>query len=179
MSDWRHFDWVYATYYEDVLRYCLCRASREDGLDAAAETFLVAWRRRTDVPEGHELPWLYGVARRVLANQRRSMKNRSAALDRQLGFAAEPVDSPEACAVRDEEGRRVAGALNNLSPRDREVIRLAAWEDLNRDQLAVALGCSPNAASKRLKRALDHLARELGVGERPIGRFLAAGKVAR
>lgn len=43
----------------------------KDAADAVAETFLVAWRRLPEVPSGEEArPWLYGVARRTLANQR-------------------------------------------------------------------------------------------------------------
>ena len=54
-----------------------------------AETFLVAWRRLDDVP-ADALPWLYGVARRVLANQRRSA-DRGAALERRLAGAERPA----------------------------------------------------------------------------------------
>lgn len=39
--------------------------------DVVAETFLVAWRRLDDVPAHAALPWLYGIARRTLANQHR------------------------------------------------------------------------------------------------------------
>jgi RNA polymerase sigma-70 factor (ECF subfamily) len=39
--------------------------------DLTADVLVVAWRRRSDIPPGAELPWLYGVARRVLANYRR------------------------------------------------------------------------------------------------------------
>lgn len=43
-----------------------------DAADAVAETFLVAWRRLGEVPDGREARlWLFGVCRRVLANHRR------------------------------------------------------------------------------------------------------------
>jgi DNA-directed RNA polymerase specialized sigma24 family protein len=48
-----------------------------------AETFLTAWRRLDDVPAGDEARlWLYGVARRMLANQRRGARRRSSLADR-------------------------------------------------------------------------------------------------
>jgi len=58
----------------DVSRYALRRApSRADAEDAVAETYAVAWRKRHQIPgEPETLPWLYGVARRTLANGRRS-----------------------------------------------------------------------------------------------------------
>ncbi len=79
-TDRRRFERVYDDCYDAIFRYCLRRTNREDALDAAAETFLVAWRRRADVPIGRELPWLYGVAGRVLANQWRGRVRHEAAL---------------------------------------------------------------------------------------------------
>ena len=65
----------YGRLYRDqgraVLAYALRRVGDpEDAADVVAETFLVAWRRIDAVPD-HELPWLFGVARKVIANQRR------------------------------------------------------------------------------------------------------------
>ena len=65
------------------------------------------------------------------------------------------------------------------TPADREVIRLAGWEGLDRTALAETLDCSPNAVTKRLNRALDRLGRELGVVERTRSRFFRRGQVAR
>ena len=56
----------------EVFAYCRRRADPDTAADCAAETFLVAWRRLDDVPDGDPaLGWLYGVARRVLANEHR------------------------------------------------------------------------------------------------------------
>lgn len=56
-----------------LLAYAVRRvADPADAADVVAETFLVAWRRLDDVPAGEAArPWLYGVARRVLANHYR------------------------------------------------------------------------------------------------------------
>ena len=67
------FDQFYRRHHRPILAYCLRRTSREEAYEAANEVFTVAWRRSADVPAGNQaLPWLYGVARRVLAHQRRS-----------------------------------------------------------------------------------------------------------
>ena len=59
--------------FRRILGYALRRtACATDAADVAAETFLVAWRRFDEVPAGAETRlWLYGVARRVLANHQR------------------------------------------------------------------------------------------------------------
>ncbi|MEV4259420.1 RNA polymerase sigma factor, partial [Spirillospora sp. NPDC049652] len=74
------FEDLYAENRAKVLGYALRRTGDpQDAADVVAETFLVAWRRLDDVPPGDEARlWLYGVARRVLAGQRRGERRRSA-----------------------------------------------------------------------------------------------------
>jgi len=177
--DRERFERVYRDHYDAVLRYCLRRCNREDGLDAAAETFMIAWRRRDVVPDGYELPWLYGVARRVVANQRRSVGRYKTALTRLHVVATDVRNEPEVQVLRSEEADDVANALGRLRSADREVILLAGWEELNRDELAASYGCTPNAITKRLNRALDRLGRELGVVERSRGGFFGRRRVAK
>ena len=66
------FERLYRANYDRVLAYGLRRTDPERARDATAETFVVAWRRLADVPPD-PLPWLLGVARRVLANERRAV----------------------------------------------------------------------------------------------------------
>lgn len=64
---------------DTVYAYCGRRTDAEAAADCVAETFLVARRRMGDVPDGDAaLGWLYGVARRTLANEyRRTRRWRS------------------------------------------------------------------------------------------------------
>lgn len=141
-------------------------------MDAAAETFTVAWRRREALPWDRPLPWLYGVACRVLGNQRRSAF-RQRRLAARVDATGDDTDlGPELVAVRAVEERELLAALAALRrPDEREVIRLAAWEELSRDEIAALFECSANAVTKRLNRALDHLAAELGAAGRGGQRF--------
>src|SRR5918999_3175285 len=72
------FRTVYEANYHRVLGFVLRRtANREDAEDVVAETFLTAWRRLEQMPAGGEARlWLYGVARRALANQQRGERRR-------------------------------------------------------------------------------------------------------
>ena len=66
---------LFDEHHRAVLAYFLRRLDRDDAYDATADVFVVAWRRLDDVPQGEEaLPWLYGVARRVLSNQLRGVR---------------------------------------------------------------------------------------------------------
>lgn len=93
-----------------VMAYLLRRADRETAIDVAAETFLVAWRRIDDIPEGDQARlWLYGVARRVLANQRRSRGRFRSMTERVAGAGADPVPTPETVVVRRAEDGNTDG----------------------------------------------------------------------
>ncbi|AXV06243.1 putative RNA polymerase ECF-subfamily sigma factor [Euzebya pacifica] len=147
---------------DDLVAYVTRRtASPDDAADVIAETFLVAWRRLDDVPPGHEARlWLFGVARRQLANSRRSTRRRTRLLGRltdQLGpaLAAAPPGSPPDSPVME--------AISRLPERDREVLYLVAWEQLSPAEAAVVLGVSPDAARTRLHRARKRLEAELDI----------------
>ncbi len=66
---------LFDQHYAAVLAYGLRRAPRAVAEDVASETFVIASRRIDEVPAA-ALPWLYGVARRVLANERRAETRR-------------------------------------------------------------------------------------------------------
>lgn len=133
------------------MAYARRRTDRATADDVVAETFLVAWRRLDDLPAERALPWLYGVARRILANQRRARDRRARlavrlwSLDRRTG------------GDDDAAHHSLLVALASLSPGDQEVLRLAAWEQLTATEIATVLDCSANAAALRLSRAKRRL----------------------
>jgi RNA polymerase sigma factor (sigma-70 family) len=147
---------LYTLHGRLVLAYTLRRtASAEDAADAVAETFLVAWRRLDSIPSDEALPWLYGVARRVLANQRRAAHRRVRLAERlrqELPAAIQAIDPPVA------SNGPVMAALRRLSADDQEILLLAAWEQLAPNEIAEVLGVSRIAARSRLHRARQRLA---------------------
>ena len=133
-----------------VHRYVVRRVGPSDVEDLTADVLTVAWRRREDVPEGAELPWLYRTAAYVVANHRR--KSRPVL----VADVPETVDGddPALRAVRDDTVRTV---LAGMSARDREVLLLHAWEGLAGDALAAALGVGRGGADAALSRARSRL----------------------
>jgi RNA polymerase sigma factor (sigma-70 family) len=156
---------AYAGNFESLLAYALRRVGQpEDAADVVAETFLIAWRRRQDMPAGDEVRlWLYGVARRVLANQHRGGVRRERLGERlrqriTAAVAEDPgSEVPERLAVQ--------GALARLGELDREVLMLTVWEGLEPREAAEVLQINPAAVRTRLSRARSRL-REL-VGNDP------------
>lgn len=158
IDDQHQFEESFRALAGHVHAYALRRTDPEMAQEVTAETFLIAWRRRDKLP-AEPLPWLYGIARRVLANQRRSASRR-AALSARLD--AQPASEPPS-----HERHGVIEALARLGERDREVLLLIAWEGLSTQEAATALGCSNTAFAVRLHRARRRLARALVEDEGP------------
>jgi RNA polymerase sigma-70 factor (ECF subfamily) len=158
-----------------VLGYALRRASHEDANDVVAETFLVAWRRLDDIPDGEATRlWLYGAAKRVLANQHRGRRRRDRLSERiraERGQEAQP-------APRTPDLTLAAAAFARLRTADREILALVAWEGLDAGEIAQVCGCSRNAARIRIHRARRRFARELDRVRAALKQKSAAGHVS-
>lgn len=170
---------VYDQHHAAVRRYVARRVEPAAIEDLTAETFAVAWRRlprHADDP----LPWLYGVARKVVHGHRRSHARRSA-LARKLGATGEDrtvSGDPQARLTGDPV---LAPAFASLSERDREALALVAWEGLDNHAAARVVGCSPATFAVRLTRARTRLQAALAAAETPAGSAAAdpSGPAAR
>jgi RNA polymerase sigma-70 factor (ECF subfamily) len=148
MAPLARFEALYAAHQRAVLAYAMRRSeSLVDAEDAAAEAFAIAWRKLSTIPD-EPLPWLYAVARRVLANQRRGNGRRQ-----RLAALLRVDDVPTPVRVGENLDGAVFEALASLSPADQEVLRLVAWEDLRNHEIAEVLGITANAVAIRLHRA--------------------------
>ena len=145
----------------EVFAYCRRRIDAQTAADCAAETFLIAWRRLDDVPDGDAaLGWLYGVARRTLANEYRRTRRSVRLLAKLRRDNSAPKPTPEVIVVRRERDRNMLAALAELRPGDQEVLRLAWWEGLPHAEIAQVVGCSTQAASQRIHRAARRVAKQ-------------------
>lgn len=153
------FGEIYRDCFRSVHVYCRRRTSADRANDAAAETFLAAWRKIDQAPLGSDaLPWLYGIARGVVSNTHRS-SFRARRLGKKLVSIGIPHDDlPDDVIVLRHENSQILVALENLNPGDREVLRLSIWEELSGSDVAIALAISEEAARQRLSRAKRRLA---------------------
>ncbi len=138
----------------------LASVSVEAAQDVLAETFLIAWRRRLEMPTA-TLPWLLGVARNVTRQHYRNDSHQNALADeltRLRSFTPDGDGDPAGPVV---ERVAVLQALGELSERDREVLILTGWDQLTNRDAAAVLKCSVATFGVVLHRARVRLARAL------------------
>ena len=151
------FDALFIEHQRHVLAYAIRRTpTLADAEDATAETFAIAWRKIDRIPTTEALPWLYAVARRVVANQRRGSGRRE-----RLAALLQVHDVPTPLYAGEDRDGPAFAALAELSSSDQEILRLVAWEELGNQQVAAVLGITPNAVAIRLHRARARFAAAL------------------
>jgi RNA polymerase sigma factor (sigma-70 family) len=151
------FRQLYAEHFDALLAYAVRRVDQpHEAADVVADVFVVAWRRVGGLPPGDEARlWLYGVARKVVFNQRRGRQRRDrlgVRLRHELGVAVEPDPAGTVAG-----GIAVRAALSRLGELDREVLTLTAWEGLEPREIAEVLGVSAQTVRTRLSRARARL----------------------
>ncbi len=159
VHDDERFTELLRSFYPSVLAFARRRLGPDLAEEVVEEMFLAAWRQLDKLP-ADPLPWLYRAASYEVSQRYRQLdrEDRLRSLLIVAGRANHPVPDP---AEEVTWGAQWVTAFASLSDRDREVLRLAAWEHLSPPQAAVVLGCSVSAFKVRLHRARRRLARLL------------------
>jgi RNA polymerase sigma factor (sigma-70 family) len=151
-----------------LLLYARRHVGADDAQDIVAETFAVAWRRRTALPDP-ALPWLIGTARNCIRNQQRGHRRRDALTGRlALLDAVADTDPAETSSSRINALTRLA----SLSEQHREALLLVSWDGLTIEQAAEASGVSAGAFRVRLHRARRAVEADAGPARRTTVRAL-------
>jgi len=151
---------LYDEHVDTIARYLQRRLEPERVEDAVASVFERALRSYTRYVPVHDtpLPWLFGIAANVVADNRRSEKRRLRALARLGAAAVERTADP---AGSDAVDPRLVEAMLRLKPADRETLLLVAWGELSYEETAVALGVPIGTVRSRLARARGQLSASL------------------
>ena len=159
---------IYDNYFGQIYGYVASRLGRDVADDLAAETFLIAFRKRDrfDPARGSVRPWLYGIATTLIAQHRREETRRYRALARAGGRIPDSTESHDdrvASAVTAEKlDRRLAGALAELAHGDRDVLLLVAISEMSHKEVALALDIPYGTVGSRLSRVRKELRKVLG-----------------
>lgn len=168
-TDATAFRELYDRYAEQVHGYHLRRTrDLHAAHDLTAETFAQAWlarRRFRDRAGGSAGPWLFGIARNLLAQSVRRRRIELRACER-IGLL-ERLDEPRVGAEPEDvllEG--LDEALAELPAGERDAVELRVIDGLPYDAVAADLATTEGAARVRVARGLGRLRQRLIRDER-------------
>jgi len=154
-ADRARFSALFHEHSAQVYAYARRHCEAADAQDVVADTFLVAWRRFSDVPE-EPLPWLLVIARHTISNRNRQ-RVRQFHLTNALGRLDHMMAPATAADGGLIERETVLGGLAQLSDLEREALLLVGWDGLSNSAAAKVAGCSVRAFEVRLSRARARL----------------------
>lgn len=161
LEDATRFGEIFERHFPQIYRYVARRLGPEDAADVSGEVFATAFRRRLDYDRARPdaLPWLYGIATRLVGNHRHAERRRLLLLSRSAGAWDPGVAFDDVDARLDAQrlGPTVMDAIRRLSPGDRDALLLFAWADLSYEQIADALTIPVGTVRSRLHRARSSL----------------------
>lgn len=162
-TDQDAFEAFYRTHVDAVQRFVVRRVDdRDRAADLTTEVFLAAIdsAHRYQSARGTPGAWLYGVARNVMANDRRQ-RGRELDAQRRIG-GRRPLDGDD-IARWDERidasarSRELYAALAGLTERERAVVELVWLDGLPVVEAAQSIGIAAVTARMRLSRARRRL----------------------
>ena len=161
------FEAFYREHVEGLQRFVARRVGdRERAADLTAEIFLAAigsahrYRPRRGTPKA----WLYGIARVLVANDRRRRGRERVGEERLRGSALLDEEDAARMDARIDaaaQSRRLYAAMDDLPEAERAVLELVAIDELSLTEAAAAVGVRPVTARVRLHRARRKLRAEL------------------
>jgi RNA polymerase sigma-70 factor (ECF subfamily) len=158
------FEQLYLRYADRLYRYAAgLSGSTSLADDVVSDTMMAAFEQLGgfDPSRGSFAGWLFTIARRRVADDRRRLSRLRRALSRH-GPNPTDDDDPLLDIIRSEDAARVRAALTHLSNNDRDVLLLRFVADLPGPEIATVLNISPGAVRVRLHRALGRLSSQLG-----------------
>jgi len=168
LSREQRFNELYRDTFTAVYTYCLRRVDDSDEVDdVVAEVYTAIWRRFGDALSADTpVAWVLGVAYGVVGNAERGASRRS-----RLGTRLTRVERLEATDPADlvataDELDQATRALDSLAPPDRELLRLALWDDLTHDEIAAVLNLELASVRSKLHRARNRFRKKISAEKR-------------
>ncbi len=144
--------------------FCIVK-DRQEAADVVQDVFIKAMREHRFWDEEFEIrAWLFRVTTNLCYNIVRDKKRRSGIL---AAMPEEQVPQGRSRATRDrvqesQVRRGMLTAIDELSPKHREILLLRYYNDLSYREIAAVLEIRMGTVMSRLSRARDSLGRVLG-----------------
>lgn len=152
---------LFAQYHESLVRMLYRRTGDRDRAEEIAQE---VFARAVAAPPRNPRPWLFAVALNLIREEARTTTRQGRRLVLYRAEQPDQAPSPDEELDRNERVARVRGALNELTPRDREALLLKA-EGFNYDEIAATLGLARGAIGTTLARARRRLVEAYHAGD--------------
>jgi RNA polymerase sigma-70 factor, ECF subfamily len=152
------FEVLYGRYVRPVFSLALRRlGDRGHAEDAVQDAFAAIWRSASTYrPErGAAGGWLYTVARNAIVDR---LRRNGPPADAELPELPSGEPGPAQQAEDSDVSWRVHRALEELEPREREVIELAYWSGMSQSEVAEYLSLPLGTVKTRTRSGLARLA---------------------
>jgi len=146
---------------QELYQFCLrLTGSPVRADEALGEVFLQACKRQgeIDLGSGPLRPWLYGVARNVLHNQRREEQRQRATALRLTAFHRRSAEDAGEEYARRQATQTLLCSLDALPEAQRQVVVLCVFDDRSYEAAARVLEIPVGTVRSRLYRARLNLA---------------------
>lgn len=160
LDDVAAFDEVFTRHVGAIFAFACARVGPDHAEDVASETFASAFRSRSrfDQSAASARPWLFGIAANTL---RRHAEHETRWLHKpRLEPVTRAADDAALADGRLDAQRlapRLARALSELTPGERDVLLLHVLAELTHEQIAQTLGIRRGTAKSRLSRGRERL----------------------
>ncbi|MBC7763420.1 MAG: sigma-70 family RNA polymerase sigma factor [Candidatus Saccharibacteria bacterium] len=151
------FSELYDKHSAMIHRYVSGRVGAQVADDVMSETFLIAFEQRNNFDKTRDdaSPWLYGIATTLLKQharqEARAWKGMVADGRGRVGY--NEIEAADSRVDAQREIKRLSSSLWKMHARDRDVLLLHAWGDLDYEGIAQALDLPIGTVRSRLNRA--------------------------
>ncbi len=147
---------LYASYKSRLLYFALKFVkSRDFAEDIFQDTFTVVWQSRRFInPDSSFSAYLYTIVRNRILNRMREMANEDRLKEHVLAQAIDYTDNTRQTILGNELKNLVNTALQQLTPRQRQVFELSREAQLSHKEIADELGISVNTVQEHISASL-------------------------
>ncbi|MEI6677187.1 MAG: sigma-70 family RNA polymerase sigma factor [Mariniphaga sp.] len=152
---------IFDTHFKSVRNYIYYRSGDKDlATDAAQETFMRLWEKRSDLVNSNIKALLYKIAGDIFIS---SLRKHKVAMKYNVHIIEEEVgESPHDLLHYKELVQNYEKALESLPEKQRTVFLLSRMDGLKYYEIADNIGVSVKAVEKRMKNALEYLRKAIG-----------------
>lgn len=157
------FQYLFRKYYDDLYHYAV-KFSGKPGIaeDHIQKLFLKIWRRRDQLEEVEGVKtYLWTALRRSMIDTFRKQRTQNKYLDKYQTDNTQMQFTAEELVIRDEistiRSRELEAAINQLSPKEREVLYLKFYEGMSYKEIEQIMSVSYQTSRNYVYRALQSL----------------------